>query len=212
MGEAEHRAARIAVIGAEQEAIERLVELDGRLTVGDFTADFGTRHDRIDRCAGLLIADGIDDSESADAACAMTRDFLQSDKPVLAFGSGARVLIEAIGGHEFEPRVDANELGSLGDGSPRRNTIFLTVGSKTAMTIGGSGWVTIRDVALHPLPLSHLSPNMMPAALTESSDVVAFEVPGHKWVIGVTWDLTLVGNLPSGFGYVFEAFVDRTVG
>ena len=212
MGEAEQRAAQIAVIGAEQEAIERLVALDVRLTVGNFTADFGAPQGRIDVCAGLLIADGIDDSEFADAACAMTRDFLQSDKPVLAFGAGARVLNEAMGGHEFEPSVDVGEPDMSDDGSPRRDTIFLTVGSKTAMTIGGSGWVTIRDVALHPLPLSHLSPNMMPSALTESSDVVAFEVPGHKWVIGVTWDLTLVGKLPSGFGNVFEAFVDRTVG
>ena len=211
MGEAEQTAAQIAVIGARQVALERLVALDGRLTVGDFTAEFGTGQDRSDLCEGLLIADGIGDTVSADVACAMTRDFLQSDKPVLAFGAGARVLNEAMGGHEFESSVDASELESSAD-EPPRITIFLTVGSKTAMTIGGSGWVTIRDVALHPLPLSHLSPNMMPAALTESSDVVAFEAPGHKWVIGVTWDLTLVGKLPSGFGNLFEAFVDRTVG
>ena len=207
-----HKAAQIAIVGASQSVIEHLVALDQRLTSGSFVPDFRADQDGIDQCAGFLLAGGRYDAAPYRATCSLTREFLRLECPVLAFGTGAHVLNEALGGLRYESRGDAHGSDGASDQTQSRHTVFLTVGSKTAMTIGGSGWVTIRYVALNPLPLSHLSGQLMPAAITESSDVIAFEVPGHSWTIGVTWDLTQVDRLPSGFGNIYEAFVDRTVG
>ena len=204
--------AQIGVIGADMSVVQRLAMLDDRLSTASFVNVNGGGIDLVQRWAGLLLTDGVCRQESARVASDLTRRFFQLDRPVLAYGKGAHVLNEALGGHMFEPPAVSHSPGVAANETPLRNTVFLTVGSKTAMTIGGSGWWTIRDVAVEPIPLSHLSSRGMPAAITETSEVAAFEEPGHRWTIGVTWDVTCVDRLPSGFGNIFEAFVDRTVG
>ena len=212
MADNDRNTAQIGVIGADLPTIERLVTLDCRLSAGSFAVVDGVEHGLLQQWAGLLIADGKYDADSAREGRSLTRCYLGLDRPVLAYGRGAYVLNDALGGQVYAPAAEAHEPDVAAAATLSRHTVFLTVGSKTAMTIGGSGWVTIRDVALGTIPLSHLSGRVMPAAITESSDVVAFEEPGRRWTIGVAWDLTLVKRLPSGFGNVFEAFVDRTVG
>ena len=204
--------AQIGVIGADPPSVQRLAMLDDRLSTASFVIVNGGGKDLVQRWVGLLISDGEYRGESAGVASDLTRRFFQLDRPVLAYGKGAHVLNEALGGHMFESPAESLNPDVTAAETPLRNTVFLTIGSKTAMTIGGSGWLTIRDVAVEPFPLSHLSSRGMPAAITETSEVAAFEESGHRWTIGVTWDVTCVDRLPSGFGNIFEAFVDRTVG
>ena len=204
--------AHIGVIGADLSVVQRLAMLDDRLSTASFVIVNGGRKDLVQRSVGLLLSDGEYRGESASVASDLARRFFQLDRPVLAYGKGAHVLNEALGGHMFEQPAESHSPDVAAAETPLRNTVFLTIGSKTAMTIGGSGWLTIRDVAVEPIPLSHLSSRGMPAAITETSEVAAFEELGHRWTIGVTWDVTCVDRLPSGFGNIFEAFVDRTVG
>ena len=212
MASNDRNTARIGLIGADLPVIERLATLDDRLSTANFAVVDGGGQELIQQLAGLLLAGGEYNGEAARTARDVTRRFLKLDRPVLAYGKGAYVLNKVLGGQAIKPPEESHSPDVNTVETTFRNTVFLTVGSKTAMTIGGSGWLTIRDVAFETIPLSNLSARVMPAAITETSEVAAFEEPGRRWTIGVAWDVTRVDKLPSGFGNVLEAFVDRTVG
>ena len=205
---------QIGTLGVDESCWRSLCELDARLIRADQVDVSDGCQDLVQRCAGLLLAGvAVDDAERPSEITEVVLQFLTANRPVLAFGDGAWLVNYALA-VENVPRTGDTELGAgrTDDDVPTRTTIFLTVGSKVAVTIGGSGWVTIRDVPLYPIPLSQLAQELMPSAITEDSRVAAFEVPGHSWTIGVAWDLTQSSNMPRGFGNMLEAFVDRTVG
>ena len=205
---------QIGTLGVDESCWRRLCELDARLERAAYVEVNDGCQGLLQRCAGLLLA-GVSSDELARQAesAEIVRRFLTTKRPVLAFGDGAWVLNYALGG-DCEPRPGdpVDETRRKPDDGPVRTTIFLTVGSKVAMTIGGSGWLTIRDVFLCPIPLWQVAQELMPSAITEDSKVAAFEAPGHGWTIGVAWDLTQSAKMPRGFGNILEAFVDRTVG
>ena len=201
---------RIALAGCRPDSFESLCALDGRLSPSNFAHVSEVGENEIDAFAGLLVmGDTVAVEVDADRdAVRQTHDFLATRRPVLASGDGAVVLNAALGGTTPEIASKRSNQYHASD----RTTLFLTVGSKTAMTIGGSGWVTVRHADLATIPLNHISTSVMASAITDGSEVAAYEMPGHHWTIGAAWDIRDVDLLPSGFGNLFEAFVDRTVG
>ena len=205
----------IGTIGIDDAHWHRLAKIDPRLATSPRADVLNLPPHRLDDCAGMLLSapDATDRNLHLDAV-ATTRRFLNNAKPLLAFADGAHILNDAIGDSDTEiesrPTEADNSIPDAGLGKPTRTTLFLTVGSKTAMTIGGSGWLTVRDVQIRPIPMARLSQLLMPSAFTEDSAVAAFEMAGHSWTIGVTWDIAESPAMPKGFTNLLEAFVDRT--
>ena len=204
----------IGIIGIDDAHWHRLAKIDPRLATTRREDVLNLPPQRLDDYTGLLLsAPNSSDSNLRYDAVETTRRFLNSAKPVLAFANGAYILNHAIEDtdSDIERRLaEADDtIPDAGLGKPTRTTLFLTVGSKTAMTIGGSGWLTIRDVVIQPIPIARLSQLLMPSAFTEDSAVAAFEMAGHSWTIGVTWDIAESAAMPKGFTNLLEAFVDR---
>lgn len=206
------QASAILVIGHGADLAPTLATLDPRLRDPSGLRDFRTEPTTsLRQHAGLILTDGVSASEATAASLDVIRGYVDSGKPVLASGRGAHLLNAACdNGNASEPasRLDFDTAAAPAP----RTSLFLTVGSKTASTIGGSGWLTLRNATLQTIPLAALADDMMPAAFTEDSAAAAFEAPGHAWVIGVAWDIAAAADLPTGFGNLLEAFVDRTIG
>lgn len=205
----------IGTIGIDDVCWQRLCAIDHRLADIQRADMLEMQAERVEDCTGLLIsAFPADYADRRNAAVRITRHCLDTVHPVLAFAGGAHILNDAFGGNRAYNRIQTvrqdEVAANRATDQPIRTTLFLTVGSKTAMTIGGSGWLTVRDVQIQPMPMADLSPELMPSAFTEDSDVAAFEMPGHGWAIGVTWDVAESAAMPKGFTNLLEAFIDRT--
>lgn len=206
----------IGTIGLNDLCWQRLCEIDSRLNRIQRADLTESPTQRLDDCSGLLLsgADVANDDQKIAATEIATR-FIETGHPVLAFAAGAYILNDAFcdrRGRQGIRRTERNDTSTTDAAADHqsRTTLFLTVGSKVAMTIGGSGWLTIRDVEINPMPMADLSPELMPSAITEDSSVAAFEMAGHHWVIGITWDVADSAAMPKGFTNLLEAFVDRT--
>lgn len=206
----------IGTIGINDCHWQRLCEIDSRLNSiqrADLT-ELPTR--KLEDCSGLLIsaADAVNGDQTL-VATEIAKRYIETGHPILAIAAGAYILNDAFSdrrGRQGIRRAEHDDTATSDATADHhsRTTVFLTVGSKTAMTIGGSGWLTIRDVEINPLPMADLSPELMPSAITEDSSVAAFEMIGHRWAIGVTWDIADSAAMPKGFTNLLEAFVDRT--
>ena len=205
----------IGTIGIDDVCWQRLSAIDPRIADTQRADMLAEPAERVGDCTGLLISDSpADYADRHNAAVDITHQFLDAGQPVLASAGGAHILNDAFGGSQGDTSTrtvghDEAHANSPPD-QPIRTTLFLTVGSKTAMTIGGSGWLTVRDVEIRPMPIAQLSPELMPSAFTEDSAVAAFEMAGHGWAIGVSWDVADSAAMPKGFSNLLEAFVDRT--
>ena len=134
---------------------------------------------------------------------------LDAGIPVLASGSGMHALNAALGGDQ--PRRTMEHAVSS-DAERVRRSVFLAPGAKVSSTIGGSGWLTVRYDHTAGIYQSGLAPGAMAAAITEDRVIEAFEMPGHRWVIGVQWDIFGATRLPRGFDNVLIAFLERAIG
>ncbi len=134
---------------------------------------------------------------------------LESDIPILGSDAGMHLLNVALGG-DAARRTPTH---ALDDQSRRnRNSIFLAPGAKVSSTIGGSGWLSINCDHKDGIAQSGLAPAAMPAAISDDRVVEAFEMPGHRWVIGVQWDVFGATRMPRGFDNILLAFVERVIG
>ena len=205
----------IGTIGIDDASWHRLAKIDPRLATTRRKDVLNLPPQRLDDYTALLLSapDATDNNLRHDAV-ETTRRFLNNGKPMLAFAGGAYILNHATDDSDSDierrPAEAEDPIPDSGRDEPIRTTLFLTVGSKTAMTIGGSGWLTVRDVVIRPIPIARLSQLLMPSAFTEDSAVAAFEMAGHGWAIGVTWDIAESAAMPKGFTNLLEAFIDRT--
>ncbi len=158
--------------------------------------------------AGLLIY-GPNESRLAGDIGEIAKAALDAGIPVLASGSGMHALNVALGGDQ--PRRMTEHAVST-DSETVRRSVFLAPGAKVSSTIGGSGWLTVRYDHCTGINQSGLAPGAMAAAITEDRVIEAFEMPGHRWVIGVQWDIFGATRLPRGFDNVLIAFLERAIG
>ena len=134
---------------------------------------------------------------------------LDASIPILASGSGMHVLNEGLQGDAA--RSTAMH-GADEEGEHVRRSIFLAPGAKISSTIGGSGWLTIGCDHREGISQAGLAPTAMASAISDDRVVEAFELPGHRWVIGVQWEVLGATRMPRGFDSVLMAFVERASG
>ncbi len=129
--------------------------------------------------------------------------------PILGSAGGSHTLNVALGGDDAEEtpcHVPYEE------SDRQRNSIFLAPGAKVSSTIGGSGWLSINCHHHSGISQASLAPETMASAIADDRIVEAFEMPGHRWVIGVQWDIFGATRLPRGFDSVWLAFIERVAG
>ncbi len=157
---------------------------------------------------GLLIYAPNDQPVHCDLS-ELLNEALDASIPILASGTGMHIL--NLGLHGDASRT-TGLLGSEADDERVRRSIFLAPGSKVSSTIGGSGWLTIRCNHREGISQAGLSPSAMASAISDDRFVEAFELPGHRWVIGVQWEVLGATRMPRGFDNILIAFVERASG
>jgi gamma-glutamyl-gamma-aminobutyrate hydrolase PuuD len=133
----------------------------------------------------------------------------EANVPILGSAAGMHLLNTALCGD-----VARATPGHTSDDQPRsgRKSIFLAPGAKVSSTIGGSGWLSINCDHDRGIAQKELAPGAMTAAIADDRIVEAFEMPGHRWIIGVQWDVFRANRLPRGFDNVWMAFNERVTG
>ena len=126
--------------------------------------------------------------------------------PVLASATGMHLLNATLDGGDA--RESAAHAHAFND-ERRRSSIFLAPGAKVSSTIGGSGWLSIPCDHRNGISQADLATDLMPSAISDDRVVEAFEMPGHKWVIGVQWDVFSANPMPRGFDAIWMAFMER---
>ena len=154
---------------------------------------------------GLLIYVANGSSINTDIS-KIVAEALETDIPILGSATGMHMLNVALGGDPAgsTPKHEQSKSG--------RNSIFLAPGAKTSSTIGGSGWLSINCDHKDGIAQSGLAPGAMASAMADDRIVEAFEMPGHRWVLGVQWDVFGATRLPRGFDNVWLAFIERVEG
>ncbi len=167
--------------------------------------------DRLPRMASGLLIVGREGHDFPAFTQKIIDQAIERGLPILASGSGMHLLNAALGGGD--PIESAHvDRDAARNGGRASTSIFLAPGAKTSSTIGGSGWLSIGCDHKLGIEQSSLSPSLMTACISDDRFVEAYEVPGHHWVIGVQWDVTIPGNLPRGFDNVLLAFLERSAG
>lgn len=157
--------------------------------------------------AGLLIYAPDGERLRSENVSKAVEDALTAGIPILASADGMHHLNVVLGGEEAK-ETPTHKLRNK-DGPRKRNSVFLSIGTKVSSTIGGSGWVGVECDHEMGVPQSRLAPGLMMSAMADDRIVEAFEMPGHRWVIGVQWDLFCANRLPRGFDAVWLAFFER---
>ncbi len=134
---------------------------------------------------------------------------ISASVPVLASATGMHLLNATLDGGDA--RESAAHDHAFKD-ERRRSSIFLAPGAKVSSTIGGSGWLSIQCDHRNGISQADLATDLMPSAISDDRVVEAFEMPGHKWVIGVQWDVFSANPMPRGFDAIWMAFMERVTG
>ena len=134
-------------------------------------------------------------------AAATLRRALERRMPILAIGGGLAALNAACGGG------GAPAPGAFGGGR-----LFITLGSKLAHIVGGSGWLSIPMPAGPPISQAQLAAPLMASCYDDDAGVHALEHPGHEWAIGIHWDPLSGGHLPRGLDTIVDAFIRHARG
>ena len=199
---------RLAVVA---DAFHRVAAIIDAVTDGAVLPIEVAYDDAMTDVAGLFIYAPHDSTLEGDAG-AIVEDALACGVPILGSASGMHALNRAFGAAPSP--ILGHDDGA--DDSPARVATFLAPGAKVSSTIGGSGWLTLPRAGKRAISQAALSPRLMPSALASDRTVVAYELPGHSWAIGVQWDVLRLATgddaMPRGFDAVWLAFVERVRG
>ena len=157
---------------------------------------------------GLLIYAGDGASLDRDVTEPLG-EAMDAGVPVLASSGGMHELNIALGG---DGAKEVLEHDASADGAINRKSVFLAPGAKVSSTIGGSGWLGFPCDHQKGISQAGLAPGLMASAMADDRIVEAFEMPGHRWVIGVQWDVFSAKRLPRGFDGIWLAFLERVTG
>ena len=160
------------------------------------------------KATGLLIYAPNDVTFAHDLS-ETVRQAISARVPVLASATGMHLLNATLDGGDA--RKFAAHDHAFND-ERRRSSIFLAPGAKVSSTIGGSGWLSIPCDHRNGISQADLATDLMPSAISDDRVVEAFEMPGHKWVIGVQWDVFSANPMPRGFDAIWMAFMERVTG
>ena len=152
--------------------------------------------DSLAGAGGLLLPDPIQD------AGGLLNAALAADMPVLATGSGMRLLNAGFGGGAAEPVDNHDHAG--------RHQIYLSPGSKTAAIIGSAGMFRVNSRHRLGLREPQRAERLMSIAYHLDDGVIeGLESKEHSWVIGVQFLPERGDEVPAAFNNLYLGLVER---
>jgi len=156
---------------------------------------------------------GLQLSQERDAIeLPILRECLDRDIPILAICRGMQALNVVMGGKLIQDlpnhRMEPNEEGRM---TPRSHRIFVSPGSKLAATTGSAGFVRVNSLHHQGVVESCKAPNLLATAYEIDDGIIeGLESPQHKWVVGVQCHPERETEVPSNWGFLFDALIERS--
>ena len=176
---------------ALQSTIERLAEAPVKILDNDADLPHETRR--------LIVGGSVEYKPDTDLPPPVLVKALQHQIPVLGTGWGMHALNVALGGRS---------VGRLEPGSELKTKVFITMGSKLAHILGGSGWLSLPTPHGAKITVQGLPEGVMASCHGDSMQVHAIEKAGPNWVIGLYWDIFNPDSLHKGFDRIVKVFVN----
>ena len=142
----------------------------------------------------------------------LLREGLQRDLPILAICRGMQALNVVMGGKLVQDlpnhRTVPNEDGRM---VPSSHRIFVSPGSKLAATTGSAGFVRVNSIHHQGVVESCKAANLLATAYGIDDGIIeGLESPKHSWVVGVQCHPEREQEVPSNWGFLFDALIERS--
>ena len=142
----------------------------------------------------------------------LLRESLGRDIPILAICRGMQALNVVMGGKLLQDlpnhRMEPNEEGRM---VPISHRIFVSPGSKLAATTGSAGFVRVNSLHHQGVVESCKAPTLLATAYGIDDGIIeGLESPQHKWVVGVQCHPERETEVPSNWGLLFDALIERS--
>jgi putative glutamine amidotransferase len=142
----------------------------------------------------------------------LLREGLQRDLPILAICRGMQALNVVMGGKLIQDlpnhRTVPNEDGRM---VPSSHRIFVSPGSKLAATTGSAGFVRVNSIHHQGVVESCKATNLLATAYGIDDGIIeGLESPQHSWVVGVQCHPEREEEVPSNWGFLFDALIERS--
>jgi putative glutamine amidotransferase len=142
----------------------------------------------------------------------LLRESLGRDIPILAICRGMQALNVIMGGKLLQDlpnhRMEPNEEGRM---VPSSHRIFVSPGSKLAATTGSAGFVRVNSLHHQGVVESCKAPTLLATAYGIDDGIIeGLESPQHKWVVGVQCHPERETEVPSNWGLLFDALIERS--
>jgi putative glutamine amidotransferase len=140
---------------------------------------------------------------------------VDADLPVLGVCRGMQALNIVFGGTLIQDLGDrypghGHSLNDKGEEGTSRHRIFISPGSRLAMSVGSGGLVRVNTWHHQGVAEANRSPKLMASAYSlEDGLIEGLESPHHKWVVGVQFHPELRGEMPPHFDRLFDGLVGR---
>mgnify|MGYP001418198137 CR=1 FL=1 len=192
---------------APQDAASAIKSVGGLMFTGGEDIDPIEYDEQPDPDAGLQLSKERDAIEFP-----LLREGLAHDVPILAICRGMQALNVVMGGkllqdlphHKMEPNEDGRMV-------PSSHRIFVSPGSKLAATTGSAGFVRVNSIHHQGVVESCKAPNLLATAYGIDDGIIeGLESPQHQWVIGVQCHPERENEVPSNWGFLFDALIERS--
>lgn len=158
-----------------------------------------------DSTAGLITNRSLDDLEIELLGCALNLDY-----PIFAICRGMQILNVVFGGKLIQDIPNHKATLSGNHTSSAVHQIYLSPGSKLAAIIGSGGIMRVNSRHHQGLREAHKSPRLLASAYSLGDGLIeGLESPAHDWVLGLQCHPELEDEVPSSFGRIFQAFIER---
>ena len=142
----------------------------------------------------------------------LLREGLQRDLPILAICRGMQALNVVMGGKLVQDlpnhRTVPNEDGRM---VPSSHRIFVSPGSKLAAITGSAGFVRVNSIHHQGVVESCKAANLLATAYGIDDGIIeGLESPQHSWVVGVQCHPERENEVPSNWGFLFDALIERS--
>ena len=184
-----------------------LNSIGGLMLTGGEDIDPSEYNEQPDPNAGLQLSKERDAIEIP-----LLREGLSRDIPILAICRGMQALNVVMGGKLVQDlpnhRTVPNEEGRM---VPSSHRIFVSPGSKLAATTGSAGFVRVNSIHHQGVIESCKAPSLLATAYGIDDGIIeGLESPQHEWVIGVQCHPERENEVPSNWGLLFDALIERS--
>ncbi|MCZ6615508.1 MAG: gamma-glutamyl-gamma-aminobutyrate hydrolase family protein [Chloroflexi bacterium] len=196
---------RLAIPGASPAREDLLAGATALMLTGGPDVDPALYGEAPDPEAGLEVNRRRDDMELL-----LLRQALDRDLPVLAICRGMQLLNVALGGKLIQDLPGHKGEKVDGEWQSAYHQIYLSPGSKLAAILGSGGFMRVNSIHHQGLREAQKAQALMATAYSLDDGLIeGLESPAHDWVIGLQCHPEREDEVPSSFGRLFQAFVER---